>query len=102
MQQRDALPARPRDLKPQIPALLDHALPVADQPGLYPLGDQRMCQLAQLHPAPCLGYTIQPQVLPLHHAPVALRVLNIALAGRIVGVCQPVLGIDHAAEVIEG
>lgn len=50
MQQRDAVPARPRDLKPQIPALLDHALAVADQPGLDTLGYQLMREFAQLYP----------------------------------------------------
>ena len=101
MQQGDAVPARPRDLEAQLLHLLDHALAVADQPSFDTLGDQRMCQLTQLHPALRCRHTLRhSQLLPSDHALIALRVLEVALSRRVVRVCQPVLCIDHRPEVV--
>jgi len=61
-----------------------------------------MCQFAQLDTSlRCRHALGHPEVLPSDHALIALGVLNVTLASRIVRIGQPVLGINHRPEVIE-
>ncbi|OJA03882.1 hypothetical protein QHL1GM_18795 [Halomonas sp. QHL1] len=65
MQQCDAAFARPGNAEPQFMHLLQQAVTVTDQPGFDSLGDQRMCQVAQLSATLRFANTIEMEIVEL-------------------------------------